>query len=103
MGRVRDNLGTVQFDQTRIELRIGGAPVEVQRKPWEVLVERLIQAGQVVAKEQLLKSVWHGRPTVNNVVGMRSSVRWHVRLLTCNARAVGMLCPTASRSSIRSI
>ncbi|MEQ8991924.1 MAG: winged helix-turn-helix domain-containing protein [Pseudomonadales bacterium] len=64
----RYRFGAAEFDEARFELRVAGLPVEVQRKPLEVLSVLLAHAGEVVTKEELLDTVWQGRPTVDNVV-----------------------------------
>lgn len=64
----RYRFGTAEFDEARFELRVGGEPVEVQRKPLEILAYLLAHAGEVVTKDELLATVWEGRPTVENVV-----------------------------------
>lgn len=60
--------GTAEFDEARFELRVDGHPVEVQRKPLEILACLLNHPGEVVTREELLETVWEGRPTVDNVV-----------------------------------
>lgn len=64
----RYRFGTAEFDEARFELRVAGLAVEVQRKPLELLQRLLAHAGEVVTKEELLETVWDGRPTVDNVV-----------------------------------
>lgn len=64
----RYRFGSAAFDESRFELRIDGAPVEVQRKPLEILSVLLARPGEVVTKEELLDGVWLGRPTVENVL-----------------------------------
>jgi serine/threonine protein kinase len=64
----RYRFGTAEFDAARFELRVGGAPVEIQRKPLEILACLLAHAGEVVTKDELLELVWEGRPTVENVI-----------------------------------
>ncbi len=64
----RYRFGTAEFDAARFELRVGGVPVEVQRKPLEILACLLAHAGEVVTKDELLEDVWEGRPTVENVI-----------------------------------
>lgn len=64
----RYRFGTAQFDEARFELRVSDLPVEVQRKPLEILAYLLAHAGEVVTKEELLANVWDGRPTVENVL-----------------------------------
>lgn len=64
----RYRFGTAEFDEARFELRVGGAPVDVQRKPLEILACLLTHAGEVVTKDELLEQVWEGRPTVENVI-----------------------------------
>jgi eukaryotic-like serine/threonine-protein kinase len=64
----RYRFGTAEFDEARFELRVSGLPVEIQRKPLEILSHLLAHAGEVVTKDELLESVWEGRPTVENVI-----------------------------------
>jgi eukaryotic-like serine/threonine-protein kinase len=64
----RYRFGTAEFDEARFELRVSGLPVEIQRKPLEILSCLLSHAGEVVTKEELLEGVWEGRPTVENVI-----------------------------------
>jgi serine/threonine protein kinase len=64
----RYRFNTAEFDEARFELRVGGAPVETQRKPLEILACLLAHAGEVVTKDELLELVWEGRPTVENVI-----------------------------------
>lgn len=64
----RYRFGSAEFDEARFELRVSGLPVDVQRKPLEVLCVLLAHAGEVVTRDELLDTVWQGRPTVDNVV-----------------------------------
>ena len=64
----RYRFGSAEFDEARFELRVSGLPVDVQRKPLELLSFLLAHAGEVVTKEELLDTVWQGRPTVENVL-----------------------------------
>ena len=64
----RYRFGTAEFDEARFELRVSGLPVDVQRKPLEILACLLGHAGEVVTKDELLETVWEGRPTVENVI-----------------------------------
>jgi non-specific serine/threonine protein kinase len=64
----RFRFGTAEFDEVRFELRIDGEAVAVQRKPLEILAYLLAHPGEVVTRDELLESVWDGRPTVDNVV-----------------------------------
>jgi DNA-binding winged helix-turn-helix (wHTH) protein/serine/threonine protein kinase/tetratricopeptide (TPR) repeat protein len=54
-----------QFDESRLELRINGKPVELELKPLEVLVQLLQRAGEVVTKDELLDAVWPGLSVVD--------------------------------------
>lgn len=47
-----------EFDERRHELRVRGTPVELESKPLEVLHQLLINAGEVVTKDELLTIVW---------------------------------------------
>ncbi len=60
--------GTAEFDEARFELRVGGLPVDVERRALDVLAYLLRHAGEVVTKEELLREVWVGRVTVDKVL-----------------------------------
>src|SRR5580658_1338830 len=47
-----------EFDELARELRVRGAPVELESKPLDILLQLLLHAGEVVTKEELLESVW---------------------------------------------
>ncbi|HKQ14827.1 MAG TPA: winged helix-turn-helix domain-containing protein, partial [Steroidobacteraceae bacterium] len=64
----RYRFGSAEFDEARFELRVSGLPVDIQRKPLEILACLLAHAGEVVTKDELLDTVWEGRPTVENVI-----------------------------------
>jgi eukaryotic-like serine/threonine-protein kinase len=64
----RYRFGTAEFDEARFELKVGGQPVEVQRRPLEVLALLLRRAGEVVTRDELQRAVWDNRPTVDNVI-----------------------------------
>lgn len=64
----RYRFGTAEFDEVRAELRVDGQVVETQRRPLEVLAVLLSHAGEVVTREELQETVWHGRITVDNVI-----------------------------------
>ena len=49
-----------ELDELRRELRVRGRVVEIEAKPWEVLRQLLLHAGEVVMKEELLEAVWPG-------------------------------------------
>jgi len=49
-----------EFDDLRYELRVGGQPVEIERKPLDLLRYLLSKSGAVVKKEELLEAVWPG-------------------------------------------
>lgn len=49
-----------EFDERRRELRVRDAPVELESKPLEVLRQLLINASEVVTKEEWLAAVWPG-------------------------------------------
>lgn len=54
-----------EFDETKLELRVHGAPVELELKPLEVLRILLHRAEEVTSKEELLESVWPGLTVVD--------------------------------------
>ncbi len=64
----RYRFGTAEFDEARLDLRVGGLRVDVEQRPLQVLLALLRRAGEVVTKEELFDEVWSGRPTVENVL-----------------------------------
>jgi eukaryotic-like serine/threonine-protein kinase len=64
----RWRFGPAEYDEARLELRLGGLPVELEPKPLEVLSLLLRHAGEVVTKQELLDEVWRGRVTVEHVL-----------------------------------
>jgi DNA-binding winged helix-turn-helix (wHTH) protein len=60
--------GSAEFDTARFELKVAGLPVEVERRALEVLAYLLRHAGELATKEELLREVWAGRPTVDKVL-----------------------------------
>ena len=70
-GRValyRYRFGGVVFDESRFELEVAGAVVELELKPLQVLGQLLAHAGEVVSREELLEEIWAGRVTVEHVL-----------------------------------
>jgi eukaryotic-like serine/threonine-protein kinase len=49
-----------ELDALRHELRVRGRTVDIEAKPWEVLHQLLLHAGEVVTKDELLEAVWPG-------------------------------------------
>ena len=64
------------FDESRLELRVGDQPVEIELKPLEVLLYLLRHAGEVVTKSELLDAVW---PGLNVVEGSLSTAVYKLR------------------------
>jgi eukaryotic-like serine/threonine-protein kinase len=64
----RYRFGSAEFDEARLDLRVGGLRVDIEQRPLQVLLALLRRAGEVVTKEELLDDVWLGRPTVENVL-----------------------------------
>jgi len=58
--------GDCEVDERRRDLRVRGTPMELEAKPWEVLHQLLLHAGEVVTKEELLDSVWPGLTVVDS-------------------------------------
>jgi DNA-binding winged helix-turn-helix (wHTH) protein/serine/threonine protein kinase len=57
--------GECQVDELKRELRVRGAQVDLEAKPWAVLHQLLLHAGEVVTKEELLDAVWPGLTVVD--------------------------------------
>ena len=64
----RYRFGNAQFDESRFELEVAGATVELELKPLQVLGQLLAHAGEVVSREELLEEIWAGRVTVEHVL-----------------------------------
>ena len=64
------------FDESRLELCVGGEVVELELKPLEVLLYLLQHAGEVVSKSELLDAVW---PGLNVVEGSLSTAVYKLR------------------------
>ena len=64
----RYRFGEVELDETRMQLRVAGQGVELEPRPLALLLELLRHAGEIVTREELIESVWAGRPTVDNVI-----------------------------------
>jgi DNA-binding winged helix-turn-helix (wHTH) protein/serine/threonine protein kinase len=58
--------GECEFDERRRELRVRGALVDIEVKPFEILHQLLLNAGEVVTKAELLDAVW---PSLSVVEG----------------------------------
>ena len=64
----RYRFGAAEFDESRLELSIGGLTVEIQQKPLQVLAVLLRRPGELVSREELLETVWADRITVEQVL-----------------------------------
>jgi DNA-binding winged helix-turn-helix (wHTH) protein/class 3 adenylate cyclase len=60
--------GNAEFDERALELLVDGEPVELERKPLEVLRHLLWHAGEVVTRDELLDAVWPGRILSESVI-----------------------------------
>lgn len=64
----RYRFADVEFDELEGQLRLAGRPIVVEPRPLRLLLELLRHVGEVVTKEELLDTVWEGRPTVDHVL-----------------------------------
>ncbi|MBI3171579.1 MAG: winged helix-turn-helix domain-containing protein, partial [Hydrocarboniphaga effusa] len=60
--------GPVVFNEQSLELTVDGRPVELDRKPLEVLRHLLLHAGEVVTKDELAEACWPGRILSDSVL-----------------------------------
>jgi non-specific serine/threonine protein kinase len=65
---IRHRFADVEFDEADNQLRVAGKPVVVEPRPLRLLQELLRHVGEIVTKEELLDTVWEGRPTVDHVL-----------------------------------
>lgn len=64
--RRRWAFGTVLFDEASWALLVDGAPVTLEAKPLELLLELCLRAGETISKDELLATVWNGTNVVEN-------------------------------------
>lgn len=62
------NFGEACFDEGSLVLTLAGTPVELERKPLEVLRYLLRHAGKVVTKDELFAAIWPGRIPSETVI-----------------------------------
>jgi eukaryotic-like serine/threonine-protein kinase len=67
-GQGRYRFVNVEFDDVEGLLRVDGRVVTVEPRPLRLLTELLHRVDEVVSKEELLDTVWDGRPTVDHVL-----------------------------------
>jgi DNA-binding winged helix-turn-helix (wHTH) protein/tetratricopeptide (TPR) repeat protein len=60
--------GDATLDGAALELRVAGAPVPIEPKALELLMELLRHPGEVVTKDELLDAVWPGRVVTEGVL-----------------------------------
>ena len=105
-GRVWSFAGR-EFDESRLELKVGGEPVELELKPLEVLIQLLKHAGEVVPKDQLLNAVWPGLNVVDGSLAtaihkLRKALGDHDSEIVVTVPRVGYrLAPVAHRTTAR--
>jgi eukaryotic-like serine/threonine-protein kinase len=64
----RYRFGTAEFDERRLELRVAGRLIAIQRRPLKVLELFLRHAGELVTRTELERTVWESRPTRAHVI-----------------------------------
>lgn len=57
-----------EFDDLRMELRVGGKEVRLEPKPLEMLHVLVLRAGEVISKSELLDAVWSDESVVEGVL-----------------------------------
>ena len=74
MGQPKRNMGEVEVDLGRYELRRFGQRIKIERKPMELLIFLLGRREQMVSREDIVKKLWRSdlfidtEKNVNNVV-----------------------------------
>lgn len=58
----------IEFDESRLELKVQGDRVELEPKPLEFLMCLLRHSGEVVTKDELLEALWTGRVVTESVL-----------------------------------
>lgn len=57
-----------EFDEAQFRLTSAGQPLELERKPLQVLGLLLRHAGEIVTRQELFDGIWAGRVTVDHVL-----------------------------------
>ncbi len=65
--------GGWEIDLTRRELRVGGKPVSVGGRAFEIVETLVRSAGQLVTKDELMDRVWHGAIVEENTLQVHIS------------------------------
>ena len=60
--------GGWEIDLTRRELRVGGKPVAIGGRAFEIVETLVRSAGQLVTKDELMDRVWHGAIVEENTL-----------------------------------
>src|SRR6202041_2868625 len=74
MGRSNQNIGGVEVDLGRYELRRSGRRIKLEKKPMELLIFLLERREQMVSRDDIVKKLWRSNlfidteKNVNNVV-----------------------------------
>jgi DNA-binding winged helix-turn-helix (wHTH) protein/serine/threonine protein kinase len=94
-----------EFDESGLELRVNGKPVELELKPLEVLIQLLVHSGEVVTKDQLLESVWPGLSVVDGSLAtavhkLRKALRDDDSTLVTTVPRVGYRLVGAAQSKV---
>jgi DNA-binding winged helix-turn-helix (wHTH) protein/tetratricopeptide (TPR) repeat protein len=63
--RYRYRFGTVEFDQARYSLMVDGKPIQVERRPLELLAALIRRPGETVTHEELLQNLWDSRTGID--------------------------------------
>jgi non-specific serine/threonine protein kinase len=66
--RIGAGSNAIRYDESRLELEVGGLRVDIQPKPLQIFSALLAKAGEIVTREELFTDIWLGRPTVDNVI-----------------------------------
>jgi DNA-binding winged helix-turn-helix (wHTH) protein len=66
--RTRLRFANAEYDPAAGTLRVDGLPVVVEPRPLRLLAALLQRPGQVLSKDELFRSVWQGRATVDHVL-----------------------------------
>lgn len=64
----RWSFGEAQLDEARRELRVRGRPVELEPKPFSLLMLLLRRAGEAISKDELMQVLWAGRIVSESVL-----------------------------------
>ncbi|HSF78730.1 MAG TPA: winged helix-turn-helix domain-containing protein [Steroidobacteraceae bacterium] len=69
------HLDPVEIDVARYELRVGGMPVHLERRPMELLILLARRHGELVSREEIIRHLWGPHAVLDTEHGINTVIR----------------------------